>query len=276
MIKQWWFGGLALVAMGCGGSGGSDNGGGGGNAIASETVAAVTDDRRIVVFDTNAPGTLLANYTVTGLPSDDPVASLDYRPAAANLLYLVTQSGALYTVGELGQEDTLAATRVGAITTNGEDVEEIDFNPVADRLRVATDDNGSLRVDVTTAATTVDGDFAYADSTAADIEGVAYTNSFQTATSTVLYGIDVERDALVRVDPPNSGTLTVVGTLGVDLEGPVPFDISPADATLGFIAPSSGGRSRIYTVDIETGATVRGRQTPSGVRIVGLTVLPQS
>ncbi len=277
MKTKLWLGALALVALGCGGDGGN-NGGGGGSPIASARVAAVTSDRRIVLFDTNDPGTLLDSYTVTGLPANDPVVSLDYRPAAPELLYLVTEDGALYTVSPPEEGTTVAATLVGSIATNGEDVEEIDFNPVADRLRVATDDNGSLRVDVTATppTTTPDGGFAYPGGGAAEIEGVAYTNSFETATSTVLYGIDVERNALVRVDPPNAGTLELVGPLGFNVDGPVPFDISPADPTLGFIAQESGNRSRIYSVDIGDGSTVRGRETPSGVRVVGMTVLPQS
>ena len=108
------------------------------------------------------------------------------------------------------------------------------------------------------------------------IEGVAYTNAFETATTTALYGIDTGRDALVRIDPPNAGTLTEVGRLGFNLSGRVPFDISPADPTLGFLVQQDGGRSRIVSVDIGDGSTVRGRLTPEGVRIVGLVVLPQS
>lgn len=276
MKKQWWLGALALVVAGCGGDGDDNNGGGGGNVIASATVVAMTDDERLVVFDTNAPGVLLQEYSVSGLPDGDPVASIDLRPAAESSLYVVTQSGAIYTVSDLSNNDTLPATLVGSMITNGNDVREVDFNPVVDRLRVAAEDGTNFRAVPETALTTPDSDFSYDGVTPVQIEGVAYTNSFEIATTTVLYGIDTGRDALVRIDPPNTGTLTEVGRLGVNLSGRTPFDISPADETLGFIAQESDGRSRILSVDITDGSTVRGRLTPSGVRIVGMAVLPNA
>lgn len=269
MKKGLWFGTLALFAVGCGGSGNNDRNDDAGNEIPAVSVAGVTSGNRLVIFNSNAPDTLTTDVAITGLPSGAEVAGLDYRPSNG-AYYLMTENGGLYTL----DLSTGAAVAVGTIQTNGQDVEEIDFNPVADRLRVATDDNGSLRVNVADAATTVDTSFAYVGGTRAEIKAVAYTNSVAGATSTAFYGIDVEQNALVKIDPPNEGVLTRVGGLGINVDDPVPFDIGPVNAGFGLMAVETNGRSRLVSVSTTDGSTVQGRLTPRGRVLVGLTILP--
>ena len=53
----------------------------------------------------------------------------------------------------------------------------------------------------------------------------AYTNSTPGATATQLFGIDSDLDILVLQNPPNSGTLSTIGSLGVDTGDRVGFDV---------------------------------------------------
>ena len=89
-------------------------------------------------------------------------------------------------------------------------------------MRRLNPNNGAL------AAT--DGTLTYAtgDPNAAanpNVVGSAYTNSFNGATTTTLYGIDSALDILVTQNPPNAGTLNTVGALGFNTSDAVGFDI---------------------------------------------------
>jgi hypothetical protein len=56
------------------------------------------------------------------------------------------------------------------------------------------------------------------------VTGAAYTNNFA-ATTTALFVIDSQMDALFRQDPPNNGTLVSIGNLGVNVDADSGFDI---------------------------------------------------
>ena len=47
------------------------------------------------------------------------------------------------------------------------------------------------------------------------VAAVAYTNSFAGAATTILYDIDVASNKLYKQNPPNNGTLELVGSLGL-------------------------------------------------------------
>ena len=98
-----------------------------------------------------------------------------------------------------------------------------DFNPTVDRIRLVTNNDQNLRLNPET------GMVAATDGTinpaVATITAVAYTNSFAGASTTTLYDIDVASDKLFIQNPPNNGTLTAVGSLGVQALGEAGFDI---------------------------------------------------
>ena len=88
------------------------------------------------------------------------------------------------------------------------------------------------------------------------VVGSAYANNDNNvSTSTTLYGIDYNLDALVRQDPPNAGTLSTIGSLGVNSSRYVGFDIfSNNNGMLNqAYASLSGADSRLYTIDLVTG-----------------------
>jgi hypothetical protein len=108
--------------------------------------------------------------------------------------------------------------------------------------------------------------FAAGDPSAANkprIVGAGYVNSFLGATTTTLYEIDSNLNALVTQGSvggspvsPNTGRLFTVGPLGVTAGGgPVGFDIaSPSNAGFASLTPQGSTRSQFYTVNLMTGA----------------------
>src|SRR6516225_5654446 len=132
----------------------------------------------------------------------------------------------------------------------------VDFNPVADRLRVMGSDGTSLRVNVDDGKATIDGSHKYKDGDAnagktPKIVAGAYTNSWKGAKATTLYNIDAATGALVTQAPPNDGVLNTVGPLGMTVSGPVAFNIvsTGEDKNDGWLV--AGGA--LYSVDLKTG-----------------------
>ena len=117
----------------------------------------------------------------------------------------------------------------------------VDFNPVADRLRIVSNTGQDLRANVDTGATTVDGALAYADRRH-QRRGDARTSSAP-PTPTAIAGT-TEHDALRhRLGPRRPGrprtrrtrgTLNTVGALGVDTSADVGFDILAGSAQTAF------------------------------------------
>lgn len=222
------------------------------------------------IFGVDAGGSLVTfgsqnpddsrRVAITGLQPGETLVGIDFRPADGRL-YAVSAASRIYVVDTL----TAAATVVGSApftpalagTSFG-----FDFNPTVDRIRVHGNAGQNLRVHPVTGAvaatdtalTYVAGD-AGAGTTPA-ITGTAYTNSVSGATSTVLFGIDSNRDVLVLVGAPNGGRMTTVGPLGVNTTADVGFDIAGPDATReAYVTLTEGTRSQLYTINLATGAT---------------------
>ncbi|MDB5948224.1 MAG: polymerase, partial [Massilia sp.] len=159
----------------------------------------------------------------------------------------------------------------------------VDFNPVADRLRVISDTGQSLRINADTGATTTDGAINMAGGTPV-VTGAAYTNSFAGTTTTTLVDIDTSLDTLSLQNPPNEGSLTAVGPLGVNAAGDVALDIAGGGngLVLAALRTTSGGPSTLYRIDLVTGAAtpVNGAATPAtslvgsgiGLRDIAITI----
>ena len=248
------------------------------NAAAGLTLFAVTTSNSLLRFNSAAPGTLISSTAITGLQSGENVLGIDVRPATFQL-YALGSTGRLYVVnpasGRAQQVSTLS-------TAPGGGEFGVDFNPVPDRLRVTSDAEQNLRINVDTGAATVDGALAFApgDPNAGrnpNVVGSAYTNSVAGATATTLYNIDSNLDILVTQNPPNDGRLNTVGALGVDTSGLVGFDIAAAgNVAFATLTPQGEATSRLYTVNLSTGAAtlVGAVGGPSAVRALAVANLP--
>lgn len=221
----------------------------------------LTDDARIVTFKISTPNTLDTNVAVTGLASGERLLGVDVRPKDG-LLYGVSSTGRILTIdpatGAATVKATLAADAADttapytAIAGTGF---AVDFNPVADRLRVIGSTGQSLRINVDTGATTTDGTINRT-SAAPVVTAAAYTNSYAGTTATSLYDIDLTSASLALQNPPNDGTLVNVGALGVAVAGDVGFDIAGGanGLVLAALRTTATGPSTLYRIDLTTGA----------------------
>ena len=226
---------------------------------------------QLLSFDSATPQTA-STITITGLQAGEQLVGIDFRTSASginqNVLYGVGSGSRIYTINAT----TGVATFVAALTDGVNPVAlsgtifGLDFNPQADRLRIVSDLDQSLRINVDTGVTVVDTPLAYAPGDLSFgknpmISGVAYDRKDQSAgTATSLYGIDSTQNALVRIGgpdgtpSPNGGQLTTIGTLGADINDLVGFNFEPltANAFASLTTPGDDA-SILYTVNIANG-----------------------
>jgi len=213
-------------------------------------IAGVRNNNFIVWIDTD-------KKKVTGWAKLDRGASLigiDVRPADGKL-YGVTPGGAIVIVdhktGKWEKKSQISEALPKGVTFT------VDFNPVADRLRILTSAGTSYRINVEDGKTTIDGSLKYAEGDANKgrprVTAGAYSNSVAGTKETALYDIDAANNTFVRQAPPNDGILNTLGKLRAKVNGDVAFDI---------VADGKGGNTgwmvmggTLFTVDIATGAT---------------------
>lgn len=219
-------------------------------------VYGLTNSNSLVRFDSSTPGVISSTLAITGLNSGTSLLGIDFRPANGQLFGLSSDSR-LYTIDTTTAAATLVGS-AGAFVINGTSF-GFDFNPVVDRIRVVSNADQNLRLNPNgaLAATDTPLSFAPGDVNAnanPNVVGAAYTNSFAGATTTTLYGIDSALGILVTQNPPNSGILNTIGSLGVSTSDNVGFDIfffgNQAFASL----TSVGGLSSFYSINLATGA----------------------
>lgn len=227
------------------------------STASAETFAAVDSGNRLYTFSDSKPGDF-KRVALKGLASGERIVGLDVRPAGRQLV-AVTNQNRLYSVSRSKRTATAigAATFMPALsgTSFG-----FDFNPTVDRIRLVSNSGQNLRMNPETGAVAMaDKPLAYkagdpgAGMTPAAL-GSAYTNNVRGATTTTLYDVDTARDTLVIQAPPNDGVLTTVGALGINLAGPLGFDISARDGAAYVLARRSGApRPRLFRINLMTG-----------------------
>jgi hypothetical protein len=244
-------------------------------------VYGLTDDARLVSFKSATPNTLDTTVAITGLTVGETLLGIDFRPKDG-VMYGLTSLARIVTIdpatGVATVKATLAADTADTtapFTSIGGNAFAVDFNPVADRLRVISDLGQSLRINVDTGATTTDGNINRAGA-AAIVTGAAYTNSFAGTSATMLFDLDTASDTLALQNPPNDGTLTNVGALGLDVAGDVAIDIAGGanGLVLGALRTVVGGPSSLYRIDLPSGAAtlINGATNPNASQVGSGTV----
>jgi hypothetical protein len=217
------------------------------------TLIGLTADGQLVKIDT----TTLAASAPMKISDSDRILGIDVRPADGKL-YGLTGSGQLVTIDTTSGKATPGAMLSTKAALGARPI--VDFNPMADRLRVIGADGASLRIDVQTGATTVDKPLVY-DTTDANagkkpaIAAGAYTNSAKGAKATDLFHVDGSTGSLVLQSPPNDGILKTRGAVGVTGAPDVVMDIvqeSEGKNTVYLIAGTT-----LHTVDLTTGKTTQ-------------------
>ncbi len=230
-------------------------------AAQAQTLIGLTADNALIRIEAETRRAA-APVRITG--ADGRVLGIDQRP----------QDGRLYGVTERGQFVTLdpatgRATQVSRLNMAFESGGRVvmDFNPVANRLRLMGMNGTNLRVNVDTGEAVKDGDLKYAAGsplaeTRPRIVAGAYTNSVAPpagapaagqpgAPTTALYTIDSLVGSYNLQAPPNDGVQAPRGMLGVSVPPGVAFDILTTDGmNRGFVLASG----TLYGIDLATGA----------------------
>lgn len=251
-----------------------------GLAIPTTPVAYAIDGgtNNLLIFNPMNPATVVAK-TITGLQMGETILGIDARPLNGQL-FMLGSSSRLYVVG-VNATTAWTATQIGltgSFTLSGTDF-GFDFNPTVDRIRVVSNTGQNLRLNPTAmptesalAATDMPLTFAPSSGTS-NVSAAAYTNNFAGAGTTVLYDIDVRAGGAVlfQQNPPNNGVLVNVGPLGVDVESANGFDIGGSTG-MAYALLRSGGVTRVYTVNLTTGAATAGAAIPGNTLPRGFTL----
>ena len=215
---------------------------------AASAVGLVGDDT-LVMFDTETRA-VSGTMTVTGI---DGLAGIDVRPAD-KMLYGVTLAGQIVTIDTASGAATVKSTLSEMLPSYEGTI--VDFNPMADRLRLMSTDGTNHRVNVDDGMVTVDGSLAFEDADmhageTPNIVEAAYINSYGKPESTAMYDIDATIAALIQQVSPNDGTLAAIGKLGVE-GASYAFDIATSSdmSNTAYLVVDNV----LHTVNLETGA----------------------
>ena len=218
-------------------------------AAQAQTVFALLEGNTLAMVDTKAlkVGTPMKLSGVAGT-----LVGIDVRPADG-LLYGLLDDGTVVTIDTASAKATVKS-KLDMLLSPGV-MATVDFNPVADRLRVIGSDGTNLRANVDDGKVTKDGSLKFADTDmhkgeTPKIVAGAYTNSVKGAKETALYDVDATIGALVKQAPPNDGVLSAVGKFGIKADS-YAFDIITADAGANEGWLMAG--DTLYKVDLATG-----------------------
>ncbi len=234
----------------------------------AEPLIALTSNNQLIRFSNTNPGATTTPVTVTGLTAGDVLAGIDVRPLNNTLYGFATDAGLGMSAAGVGRVYSInfttgVATLAATLSADGGDSTApfpyasvagsffgVDFNPVADRLRVTTDTGQNLRINLANGFTQLDVPLAYvmADpnfGTPPAVVASAYTNSVAGAMSTLLYNLDSSISTLVTQAPtPNNGTLNTQGLTTGIVFPEASFDIS-GQTGIGYVVLDGVTLSRI-------------------------------
>jgi len=219
------------------------------SAAPAAEVAALWGDNTISIVDTSQKK-VVKTWNVSGIAGK--VLGIDVRPADGNL-YAVGADGGVYWV-DLKTGKATMKSKLDTMLAAGSWA-TVDFNPVADRLRLMSHDGTNLRVNVDDGKVVKDGSLKFADKDmhkgeTPKIVAGAYTNSYKGTKETALYDIDATIGALIKQAPPNDGVLNAVGKLGFKSDH-YAFDIWSDGAGKNEAWLMAG--DTLYSVDLSSG-----------------------
>lgn len=225
----------------------------------------------LITFNTSAPGAASAVGSFGGAAT--ALDAIDFRPLTGQLFgyrapTFNDPTAKIFLVNTANASLSLVGTFTGATAANT-NLLGMDFNPLIDRFRVVTDSTQNLVYDPSNVAAPVDavplfypaGDPGVNAPLGPRIIENAYTNNIAGAFgTTVQFGIDYGTDTLVTI-ANNAGTLTTVGSLGVNVNDTLPFagfDIFTAlggvNTAYAVLDTTVGNAPTFYNINLTTGA----------------------
>jgi hypothetical protein len=256
--------------------------------IRKETLHALTQGMELLTINAGQPTRVLQRKPVTGLSAGDRLIGIDYR-VARGVLYAVSLAGRVYTLDV--STGVLKAVGPGPSSPALKGVAfGVDFNPVADRIRVVSDTGQNLRLHPDTGeVAAMDPATAYAAGDAQagrepDLVAAAYTYNKKDDKLTTNFAIDRRARTLVMqgslegaqpVVSPNTGQLKTIGALGLGPFLDASMDIADVSgAAYAAIRMSASHSTRLYQVNLTNGQADFIGTVGDGAALVGLAVEP--
>ncbi|WP_293866803.1 DUF4394 domain-containing protein [uncultured Alsobacter sp.] len=179
----------------------------------AQPVAALVGGDTLAIVDASARK-VSKTMKIAGLPA--PLVGIDVRPADGQL-YGLSADGSVVTIDAMAGKATVKV-KLETMLPAGTGA-TVDFNPVADRLRIIGEDGTNLRANVDDGKVVTDGKLRFAETDMHKgekprIVAGAYTNSMKGAKETALFDVDATIGALIKQAPPNDGVLNAVGKFG--------------------------------------------------------------
>lgn len=238
------------------------------------TFFALGTSNELYTYRSGPPVTQMSNTIIKGLRDGEMVLAIDIRPAN-RVLYGVTNMNLIYSINPTTGVATAISQTPFTPGINGNTV-GFDFNPRFDRITIVTDKGQTLTISPTTGQV-ISSSFG-SNSGVLGVNSIAYSNNFSGNTvGTTLYDIETMTDKLYVQS--STGSMTPIGSTGLDITGEGGFDISRNGVALGiFLAsgrPSSlsstpGGDDptqeayRVYSINLKNGvATSLGKIMPA-------------
>ena len=230
---------------------------------------AIGSSNNLLGFNVSAPGKINSDKPITGLQTGEVILAIDIRPATGQL-YGLGSTSRLYMIDKTTAVATVVGTSPFTPVLSGATF-GFDFNPSVDRIRVISNTKQNIRLNPETGAmAAVDTDLSPG---APAVSAAAYSNNQALSATTVLYVIDPSTDKLYTLGnpSPNSGVMTEVGALGINVDGNNGFDISGTD-NKAYALLTVGSATKLYSINLTTGvATAVGDFTGP---VKGLAVTP--
>lgn len=226
-------------------------------------------EKTLVMLDTET-GAISTTMEVSGV---DRLLGIDLRPGD-NKVYGVAGDGTLVAIDPATGAAT-AGAKLSQMLPDGVTA-MVDFNPMADRLRIMGSDGTNLRAHPDTGEVTVDGKLAFEQGDAnaektPEIVATAYINSFGKPEKTAMYDIAAD-GTFIQQTKPNDGTLKTIGALGVTGDT-YAFDVQTTEDGTNTAWLAAGGA--LYTVNLETGAAEKKADISGGESALrDITILP--
>jgi hypothetical protein len=256
------------------------------SAARAELIYGLTTTNGLFTFDSAAPasfssltGAAGSVTAISGLTTNDVLESIDFRPSTNatfnGTLYGLGRNGTslrLYTInavtGVVTSTTTLSLVAGGATTPAASFLAAnyaIDFNPMADALRIINDGGQNFRISGANLNTLTGQTFTDFNLSQTGVSGAAYTNNVPGPTVTTLFDINPTTDTLLLQSPPNNGTLTAVGAgLGQN--------VVLGDLDISGITGNAyyGGGNSFYTINTTTGVASAPAAFGGGLNVRGI------
>ncbi|MEI5097468.1 DUF4394 domain-containing protein [Streptomyces sp. PmtG] len=241
------------------------------------------DGTLMATFTTDRPDVLDWVRVVKGLSGDQKLIGIDFR-VQNNTMYGVGDKGGIYTIKTPPEVPDVVVTKVSQLKVALEGTNfGVDFNPAADRLRVISDTGQNLRHNLNDHTTAKDVALTTPPTpgTSTGVTAAAYTNNdLNSTTGTLLFDADTRVDQLVVQAPANNGTLSSLGSLGIDAGANAGLDIfttlskgkAVSNDAFAALTPYGASNPSLYSVNLFTGETASIGQFPLNITDLAITL----